>query len=98
MFKRFYPSEMKDSTYSIDFDALYKNIYDDNLNVENIDSIYIPLLNGYIPKSYNKTKIIITSDDMINKSHYDSINNKRGHDSIYENEDENGNKKAKTDL
>lgn len=24
MFKRFYPSEMKDSTYSIDFDALYK--------------------------------------------------------------------------
>ena len=27
MFKRFYPSEMKDSTYSIDFDALYKKGY-----------------------------------------------------------------------
>ena len=27
MFERFYPSEMKDSTYSIDFDALYKRGY-----------------------------------------------------------------------
>ena len=41
MFKRFYPSEMKDSTYSIDFDALYKKGYRNVIfDIDNIMHFY----------------------------------------------------------
>ena len=79
------------------FDELWKNKYD-NLNDENFDSQYTPLLNNYIPKSYNKNKIIITGDVMISESRCKSLNNKRRYDSVNESEDKNGNKKAKRDL